>query len=384
MKVLHIIPSLSQEWGGPVSVVSGLLPALRRAGVDVSIFASFQKGKKDKIIPLEGVNIKLFKQDFFSKICTAHSSGFMKTLYNEIANFDIVHVHGVWHYPNFATCLVAKKTQKPYVVTIHGVLAPWSLRWKFFKKRIYSILFLKHILGKATAIQAITEVEVDYIKRFVNNKRITVIPNGIDIQKFKKLPSVQEIEKRYPTLVQKRVILFLGRIHHGKGLDILAQALSKIIKSDDNIFLLIVGPDEGGYKVKAESIFKKENILNKVLFTGMLTGKEKLAVLSRADLFVLPSYSEGFSVTVLEAMACKLPVIITNRCNFPEVARVKAGRIVEPDVGQLSKAIFELINNPELCQKMGENGERLIIEKYTWDKIANQMICLYKKALNNL
>jgi len=123
------------------------------------------------------------------------------------------------------------------------------------------------------------------------------------------------------------------------------------------------------------------DIVEKVTFTGMLTGKEKLAALSRADIFVLPSYSEGFSMAILEALAWGLPVIITHQCHFPEVAEVRAGIVIDPDSAQLAEAMIELLDNPKLCEEMGNNGRRLVIERFTWDKIANQMIELYQRVL---
>jgi len=113
----------------------------------------------------------------------------------------------------------------------------------------------------------------------------------------------------------------------------------------------------------------------------MLTGNEKLAALSRADIFVLSSYSEGFSMSILEAMACGLPVVITKQCNFPEVEGIGAGKIIDADANHLSEALIELLDNPELCKDMGDRGKRLVMEKYTWDKVADQMIAAYEEIL---
>jgi glycosyltransferase involved in cell wall biosynthesis len=141
--------------------------------------------------------------------------------------------------------------------------------------------------------------------------------------------------------------------------------------------LVIAGPDEDGYQAKVQGMLQAEGVLNKTIFTGLLTGYDKLAVLARADLFVLPSYSEGFSMAVLEALACGLPVIITRPCNFPEVAEAMAGEVIEPDVEQLTMAFSRLLDNAQLRFQMGQNGRRLISERYTWDRIAEQMIEFY-------
>ncbi|GAG37700.1 unnamed protein product, partial [marine sediment metagenome] len=180
----------------------------------------------------------------------------------------------------------------------------------------------------------------------------------------------------------KRIILFLGRIHPQKGLDLLAKAFEKIAREWDNAYLMIVGPDSEGYKIKIEKMLESEGVLNKVIFTGMLSGRKKLIVLGGADIFALPSYSEGFSMAILEAMICKLPVIITKQCNFPEVTEVGAGNEIDPNVEQLTGALGNLLGNPELCKKMGEKGRKLVLEKYTWDKTADKMIKVYEEIVN--
>jgi len=234
-------------------------------------------------------------------------------------------------------------------------------------------LIQKRILKEASAIHAITNEEVRQIKNFVNNKNIIMIPNGINPEDFMDLPSRKELEKLYPKLKGKKIILFMGRIHPKKGLDLLAKAFRRIGRERDDVYLLIAGPDNVDYKEKIEKILKEEGVLDKVIFTGMLKDRKKLVALGGSDIFILPSYSEGFSMAILEAMISKLPVIITHQCNFPEVAEYGAGIVIKPDSEQLTKALSKLLNDPHLCEKMGENSHKLI---------ADQMIKLYKKVLS--
>jgi glycosyltransferase involved in cell wall biosynthesis len=195
------------------------------------------------------------------------------------------------------------------------------------------------------------------------------------------LPDKNTFENTYPQLKGKKVILFLGRIHPKKGLDILAEAFGKIIRKQHNASLLIVGPDSDSYRSKIEKILAREGVLDKAIFTGTLTGNHKLAALSRADIFVLPSHSEGFSMSILEAMGCGLPVVITKQCHFPEVEQMQAGKIIDGDATELSEIIMELLNNPQLCRKMGKAGQKLVRDKYTWDEVADKMIGVYEEIL---
>jgi len=381
MKILHITPSLAPEWGGPPKVIAGIAKALIEKGVETRILTTAEKGKEKRIVMLSDVPIRIVKRGFLSRFWIAYSPSITHVMREEIENCDLVHIHELWHYPHFAVYKVAKSFKKPFIISIHGELKPWCLNHKAFKKKIYSILIQRKILKEASALHAITEEEVKNISNFVDNKNVFLIANGINLEDFKNLPHREKFEDLYPELKGKKVILFLGRIHPIKGLDILAKAFSIISEYRENVRLVIAGPDENGYESKIKSILKKEGILNNVIFTGMLSGNIKFAALIRADIFIIPSYSEVRSITALEAMICGLPVIITKQCDFPEIGKYKAGMIIEPDINQLVRAFNYLLNNPKLCKEMGENGIRLVKESFTWDKIVNQMINLYEEVI---
>jgi len=381
MRVLHVIASLSPTWGGPVASVKGLTEAMVRKHMEVTVFAPVDRNSSGDVVQLEGVRVRLFKQNLLSGIWRAYSSELAKALHREVEKFDLIHIHEIWHYPHFAAYRAAKRVRKPYIVTVRGALGPWCLNYKALKKRIYAALIQRRILNGAAAIQAITQEEVKHIRAFGVDSPIFTIPNGIDSEEFSELPPREELEKLYPELQGKKVVLFLGRIHPIKGLDLLARAFGQVARERKDVHLLIVGPDERGYRDKIERLFVSEGVIEKVTFTGMLTGKEKLAALSRADIFVLPSYSEGFSMAILEALACGLPVIITRQCHFPEVAEARAGIVIDPDSAQLAEAIVELMDDPKLREEMGNNGRRLVMERFTWDKVADRMIELYQRVL---
>lgn len=383
-KILHIAVSLAPEWGGPTKVVCELTEALAKKGIDVSLFAPVQKGDEAKIIRPKGVNLKLFEQSFFAHWWSGYSPGLSKSVVPEVRKFDLVHIHELWSYPHLYAYRAAKKAKKPYVVTIHGGLAPWAINHKRLKKHIYSTLIQRRILKEAAALHAITDEEIKQIRAFGLNNKIEMIPNGINIEEFQFLPARQELERFYPQLIGKQILLFLGRLHPIKGLDILARAFGKVANKRDDLCLLLVGSYSNGYQAEVVKVLASEGVLDKVVFTGMLTGHEKLAALGGADFLVQPSYSEGFSMTVLEAMAAMLPVIITRQCNFPEVATVGAGLVIEPEVGQLEAAIKKLLSDLHLQKEMGSNGRRLVSEKFTWDIIADQMCGLYEVALGDL
>jgi len=385
MKVAHIAASMSPEWGGPTKIIAGLTKALVEKGINVSVFAPIADGEDINTCELKGVDIKLFPKSLLSRFWTSYSSPLAKALIKEASYFDLIHIHEIWHHPHYVAHRVAKRFDKPYLVTIHSALEPWCLNYKAFKKKIYGRLIQKRILKEASLLHAITENEVKNIRAFViNNTPIVMIPNGINLQEFQNLPPKEDVVKFYPQLKDKKIILFLGRIHPIKGLDLLAKAFAKISQEVEDIYLLVVGPDEGGYQAQIEKLLAKEGVLNKVIFTGMLTGYKKLAALSGADFCVIPSYSEVRGIVALEAMACGLPVIVTTGCNFPEVAEYNAGIVINPDVDELAKAMTTLlVGTRHGVSNMEKNGKRLVLEKYTWDKVADKMITAYEEILGS-
>ena len=160
--------------------------------------------------------------------------------------------------------------------------------------------------------------------------------------------------------------------------------LSIITRKRTDVCLLIVGPDKWGYKATLEKTLKREGVMDKVIFTGILTGDQKNSALSCANVFVLPSHSEGFGMAILEAMLCGLPVVISRQCGFKEVEEINAGRIVDIDAMTISEALIELFDNPRACKEMGERGKRFIEKgEYSWDLIGEQILSVYKKIVNH-
>ncbi len=388
MKVAQVIVRFApgtHGWGGAVKAATDLAKSLARKGLGISVFTVEAEGEPERAVQDNDLNVCSFPEgkSLMMKWWPFYSPALAKGLVAELPKYDILHIHEIWHHPHFAAYRAAKRAGKPYVVTIHGALEPWCLDYKAFKKRIYTALVQRRILNEAAAIHAITQDEVEHIKAFGVHSPIFMIPNGIDPEEFRELPPREELERRYPELNGKKVLLFLGRIHPIKGLDILIEAFGQIAKDRNDVRLVIAGPDSEGYQAQVEQMLETAEVRDRVIFTGMLSGREKLAALSRADICTIPSYSEVRSIVALEAMICGVPIVITRQCQFPEVAETKAGIVIEPNADQLAETLTKLIDSPQLCDEMGANGRRLVLERFTWDKIAEQMIGLYQSVLKN-
>ena len=235
-----------------------------------------------------------------------------------------------------------------------------------------------HIMKSSDTIHALTEAEMTRIAELGYGTPVVVAPNGVNPDLLDCAPDISEFMARYPKLAGTLVILFLGRLHKIKGLDVLARSYARISHKRKDCTLLVAGPDEDGSRKQMESLLLTEDALDRTVFTGMLTGRDKLAALKCADLFVLSSYSEGFSIAVLEALAAGLPVVISKQCNFPEVSEHAAGFVVDPDEAAVTQAISTLLSDGALRVAMGHNGQRLVRRKYSWAGIAGSMAELYR------
>ena len=386
MKILHVTPSLAQTWGGPSRVIKELTESLYSKGIHNTICAT--TGQRvgsvvdSDIMELKS-NTRLVPTQVLSTFWTGYSSRLPKTLLDEIKLHDVVHIHELWHFPHFAAYVGAKKADKPYCISTHGHLSQWALGHKKFRKKIYMSVFQKRAIAQASALHAITQEEAQHIRRLGVSTDIHLIPNGIHTNYDAEPVDTSDFLTSYPSLREKPVLLFLGRIHPIKGLDLLTEAFELVLKRYPEIQLVIAGPDENGYKQHIEDLLKRNKTYPNCVFTGMLSEKDKLKALKLADILVLPSYSEVMGIATLEGMEAGLPVVITEGCQFPEIAETGAGLVVRHSPKSLSDAILYLLDNPKIRLKMGKIGQRLVSQTYNWDHISDLYIDLYTDILKH-
>jgi glycosyltransferase involved in cell wall biosynthesis len=380
MHIAHILGYLASHYGGPPQVAINLGRTLKQHQLSVSWWATATAAEQDELAYL-GNDARLFHSQFLKP--WSYSSALRSTLQAESSKIDIFHLHQVWDYPLQAAASISHKAGKPHLITPHGIFTqPW--RYKTPKKQLYLKMFESPMLKQASCIHAIAPNELDGFKQAGLEAPYTVIPNGINPEEFAELPDPKIAEQQWDILRDRTVVLFLGRLSPEKGLDPLIQAWRNVIDLEPNALLMLAGPNFQGYGDKLEALVNSLALNNSVLFPGKLQGASKLAALSRADLFVLPSYSEGFSIAILEALASSKPCVITKNCNFPDVAKSEAGIIVETDATQLSEALLQLIR----CSKaerlaMGARGKKLVLEHYTWEIVTRKMLTVYHCLAEN-
>lgn len=386
MKVLFSIPSIGSTYGGPSKTVIDVAQSLnQKHNISIDIVTTNANGSKNLNEPLQrwlsrsGYRIQYFP--YISYGDYKWSNSFSGWLNSNISQYDVVHTNAVFSLPNIPVYLACRKYNIPYVVTPHGMLEPWALSYKAWKKRLFFHLLEKPALDRASAIQALATPESKNIQKLNINTPISVIPNGIHEHEFKQKKSSEPFYQSYPELRGKKIILFLGRIDPKKGLDLLAKAFGNIYSSFLDSHLVVAGPDNIGFLSNAQNFFREQHCEQAVTFTGMLTGTAKEAALAAASIYVAPSYSEGFSMSILEGMASGLPCVITSGCNFPEAAAAQVAHVVSIDSDDIANALLSCLRDPSAAQSMGNRARQFIFENYTWDKVAENLLQVYQTIL---
>ena len=336
-----------------------------------------------KDVELPGADGRTFPTGRLARIWTAHAPAMARAIDDLLPRIDIVHIHELWHHPHYVAARAARRTGTPYVITIHGELDPWAIGHRYWRKRLYMALIQRGIIGRATALHAITAAEVDQISPFAGTSPITVIPNGVSKNQFDSAAPSRNSQSLSDHIGDRRIVLFMSRLHKKKGLDLLVSGFKRVAETRNDVVLVIAGPDDGGYRRQVESMVKAACIGDRTIFTGLLLGEEKVALLLSAEVFVLPSYSEGLPIAVLEAMAAGLPVLISRFCNLPEVEETGSGSVIDADAGQLAEALAKMLGDPDRQNAMGEAGRQLVGERFSWPRIANQFSQLYDGIVTN-
>ncbi|MDB9446472.1 glycosyltransferase [Anabaena sp. CS-542/02] len=382
MKILMVIPALGEVYGGPTKIVLELAQSIAKLNVSVDIIATHANGSTSLDVPLNqwirknGYRIQYFSYlDLFDYKFTGSMT---KWLFKNVSNYDIVHTNAIFSYPILAAHLICQFRKVPYISAPHGMMEPWALAYKAWKKKLYFSFLEKPLLQRSQALQMTASTESRHVKSLGLKTRLVFIPNGIHRQDFVSLPSSEIFYQEFPQTRDKTLIIFLGRIDPKKGLDLLAPAFAQALKKFTDAHLIVAGPDNTGFLPTAESYFIKAGCRDAVTFTGMLTGTLKYAALAAADIYVAPSYSEGFSMSVLEGMATGLPCVITTGCNFPEAGTAKAASIVDIDADKIADALIQLLQDPIAAKEMGDRAREFILDNYTWDTIAAKMAAVYQ------
>ena len=353
MKVLSVIENTSASQGGPPSVLFNQI---------------YEINKKKKIIYIFKLN-SLSLLYYFK--CFLLSS-YREKIYNFFSKYDLVHFHETWSIKNVFIIYFLNKILIKYLFVGHGYLDDWSIRKKYFKKKSFIFLFLQGAYTSATACFFSTYEEyLDSLKNIKSNN-VFIIPNGVPLDKYPKRELIKKTKKK---------ILFFGRIHPKKGLSLLLKTIKDLPEDFFNEFSFeITGPASVQYLKKIKKMIKSFNLEQKVNINNPIYGDKKYSYLKKHDLFILPSYEEGDSIALKEALASYLPVIISKQCRLPLVEEYNAGYIIDTNKKSLHKALMKLkISN---IVHMGNQARLLIEEKYNNEICSGRLLKIYENIYN--
>jgi glycosyltransferase involved in cell wall biosynthesis len=400
LKILFAIHAYKPAWkfGGPVISVSSLAETLVKKGHKVFVCTTNTNlNEKLNVTPnisheINGVKVWYF--DYSNYIQTlfpyipylSKSVGFLyapamkKHLLRTMGFIDVVHTQLPFAYPTYVAANIANKLSIPYFYSQRGVLNQKRLKYRSFKKKLYLYAIENKILNGAKSLVALNQQEMESYRILGLNNPCHIIPNGINVDNYwQHHRGITQKKLNIPD--SAKVILFLGRLHWIKNLDCLLDAFIEISKKEKQVCLIIAGPDESGISNSLMTKARENGIANRVFFPGTVIGDEKKDLLARADIFCLPSVEEGFSMAILESLASQTPVVISHGCHFDEVEKSQSGLVSYNEPLILSRAIEGILSNADKLSQMGENGFRLVKQKYTWDLIADKHIEMYKTYL---
>lgn len=293
-------------------------------------------------------------------------------------NFEIVHQHGIWTGISRATLKFSKKKKVPTIIAPHGSLNNWVLNLSKWKKKIALAAYENENLKMAACLHATSENEIKDFRNFGLKNPIAYIQNGIQENNLNFKGYAEAFRKKYSISQETRIILFLSRISPKKGLSMLVEAVHSIRNDFNGWRLIIAGVDEFDHKKEIESQVKQLNLQHLIEIIGPLFDQAKNDAFAAAELFVLPSYSEGSPMVVLDSLAAGVPVITTKASSWSDLNDYNCGWWTEISTLSIVNALRKAVNmTSNDLHQMGENGRRLIASKYTWAQLAQKTTRLY-------
>lgn len=388
MKILHLIPYMHPSAGGPPVVVDRWCVELQKLGVDVDVLTTdaYSQGSADD----QWLN--QYQQNYpITALSGAGPNGFgystqlRQQFLKLLPSVDLVHVHNLWGYTNQLAARYCPRYKVPFVVSSHGMLDPHSVGHKWIRKKVYGGLLEWPALRKASGV-VFTHAEEERLAR----QTCSSLPQGIvvplateDPPSMNRAELAERFLARFPECRGKRIVMFLSRLHPKKGLDLLIPAMGRVARSNPDVVLAIVGPGDWDYTMELRALADDHEILDRMVFTGPLQGRDKWSALSAADLFVLPSYQENFSIALVEALRAGTPAIISNRINiWEDLVAADAAVCCDLTVESVADNILQVLASSARSRDMGRKGIEVAKSNYTWPKSAATLAECYETVIS--
>lgn len=369
MNVTHVIPHINEKTSGPSYSVVSLCEALAARNVNVSLHTAFPGPTRTNF----SFNLNMYP-DYI--ICRGlhYPRGMLTGLRNEASHIDIIHNHGLWLCPNLFASWVAKEKRCKLFSAPRGNLAQWPLNNRKIAKIIMWRLFQQRALALTDCFHATSEAEYIDIRRAGFSAPVSIIPNGIDIPDMK--------QSKSNNIISKRQLLFLARIHPVKGVEYLIRAWRSIQTEFLNWELKIVGPDNEGHLEFIKNLCCELGV-ERVVFCGPVYDIEKSRTYSQADLYVLPTHSENFGITIAEALSHCLPIITTKGAPWEGLEANNCGWWIDVGVEPLIESLkIALAESPEKLKERGKRGRAWMERDFSWAEVGRKMVRTYEWILD--
>ena len=369
MRILQCIAGLGKSAGGPSVSVPALCGTIVQQGHEVTL-ASLAARPGDELAQVpDSVELVLHSPTRLLPRKLGASRGLKQWLTNHVSSYDIVHAHGLWMQPSSYAATAARKHEVPFVFAPLGMLHVGALKRRALVKRVAWRLWVQECVRRTTCLHATGPGELDAIRAARLTAPVAVVPNGIHLP---------QCATRAPPKHEHPYALFLGRVHPYKNVHHLVEAWRSCRTREWR--LIIAGPGDGRYVRQIRA--SVEACGEEIQWMGPVWGEAKWKLLADAGLLVLPSKSENFGMVVAEALAARTPVITTKGAPWQELETHRCGWWIDMGVESLIEALEKAMSHsPVELHEMGRRGRQLVEEKYTWDRVAGQMIEVYEWLL---
>jgi glycosyltransferase involved in cell wall biosynthesis len=389
MKILHIIPSIASVYGGPSKAVIEIVKSINKTGEASASIATTNDDYDEVLdVPLncwcdyQSVPVIFFPR--FSppvrpirNFCISPS---MTTwLWTHLQEYDVVHVHGIFTYPSTVAMAICRQQKVPYLNRPFGQLCQWSLEQSQQKKAIYLKVIEKANLQGAKVLHLTALQEQTELTQLQWHLSSVIIPHGLTPPKLIKnshgqLCQLLGITEEIP------ILLFLSRLHPKKGLDKLIPALARL---EQNFAFVLAGSGTPEYEAEIDQLLAKYQLKSRTYKLGFVAGQKKNLCFQGADLYLLPSYSENFGIAVLEALGAATPTLVTPGVALaPDIERHQVGYVVPQEPTAIHQAIEKYLSlSSSERAELSQQARQFVLENYTWDKIAPQLVSIYRWIL---
>lgn len=390
MRILHVLPLITARAGGPVAFATEGAEALGALGVEVTLLASdlgqipsageWRRIEVNELPPnAEQLDLHLFPVRPPRRLVFSPT---MSSRLDQVArDFDLVHIHSLWLFPQFAAQRAARRASVPYIVSPHGALDPFLRRHGRVRKAITDRAWQRRMLNHATLLHITTVQEGELIADIAPDTPREIVPVGVWTERLLAQGDPARFRAKHLAGRSGDIVLFLGRLTFKKGIDVLIRSFAHVAREIEDATLVIAGPDDEHLRPRLEEIVRAKDLEGRVMFPGPLYQEDRADAFAASAAWALSSYTENFGVAVMEALAVGLPTIVSTEVNLADaIRRSDAGVVAGLDPEEFGGALLDLLRDRAKRARLADRGPAFAAG-YDWSAVAPQLEAMYRRAV---